>query len=79
MKDEAGRKIEKGKENIQQKSKTSFETAKDLLKNTYHKAVNFITGKGKVDLGDPEDNFEGGGSQEVLNKKMPKRHQKVDV
>jgi hypothetical protein len=76
MKEKADRKMEKGKEKIQEKAKTTFEAVNDFLKNSYHKGKDFITGKGKVDLGEAEDNFEGGDSQEVLNR-IPKKHSKV--
>jgi hypothetical protein len=53
MKEEGSRKIEKGKENVQEKTKTMFESATDFIKHSYHMAKDLITGKGKVDLGEP--------------------------
>jgi hypothetical protein len=78
MKEEADRKMEKGKEKIQEKTKTTFEAVKDFLKNSYRKGKDFITGKGKVDLGEGEDNFEGEDTEEVLSR-IPNKHSKVKV
>ena len=53
MKEEGGRKIEKGKEMVREKTKTVFEAAMDFIKHSYHMVKDLITGKGKVDLGEP--------------------------
>lgn len=50
---------------MKEKTKTALQGVKDAIKSAYYKAKDFVMGKEKVqgvDLGEPEDNFEGGDS-----------------